>query len=156
MDLYTFFTFVIPTALITFSMDYLSDEQITHSETKLGCLQLFHHLSFLTIIILGTMFSIFTKIKLSVLFVYIFVVIFSLGGLLKNKGRCWVTVLASKMINPNKPHRKFMGGISSLMKKYTRSDEKWAYTDALVSETNKSYFIQSIICIFIIIKFIYF
>ena len=124
-----------PFILINFCLDYLSDSQITHSETELGMHQLFHHL--VATIWAGIYTLPFMSSKLTVITVSVLVSIVIQGGHLMNKDYCWLTRRVNRKINSDKPDRKWVGGdIVSLMKKYVRGDD-WAYSNMGVQKNRK-------------------
>jgi len=135
LTLYEYFIIMIPFIIFQFCLDYLSDPEITHSETKIGMYQLFHQLT--ATIWVWTFFLPFMSSRLSVLCVCILTSIVVQIGNLVNKDYCWVTRNVNKIINPDKPNRKWVGGtIDSLMKKYTRGPE-WAHSEIRTQPDNK-------------------
>ena len=93
------FSIVIVISLIHFSIDYLSDEQITSNETKIGILQIIHHL-----VITIQMFGIFVN-NLPFKIIAILTSFAIQLGYLVNNDHCWLTTMVNKLINPDKPDR---------------------------------------------------
>ena len=152
LGLYEYICVLIPFILFNFSLDYLSDSQITQHETKIGMCQLFHHLTatiWTWVILLPFMSS-----KLSVITLSILTSLVIQAGHRINKDYCWLTRIVNKTIDPNKPNRKWPGGdIGSLMKKYIRGDS-WAYSDMLPPNNTSLSTIMNVIHLFILIKII--
>lgn len=152
LDLYEYMCVLTPFLLFTFSLDYLSDSQITHSETKIGAFQFFHHL--VVTIILATSALPFMSSHLSVIVLSILVSLGVQVGYRINKDYCWLTRVVNKMIDPQKPKRKWTGGdIESLMKKYVRGDS-WAYSDMGPQNNNTLITVMNLIHLFVLIKII--
>ena len=152
LGLYEYMCVLTPFILFNFCLDYLSDSQITHSETKIGMHQLFHHI---TATIWAGVFTLpFMSSKLSVVGLSIIVSLVIQAGHRVNKDYCWLTRIVNKMIDPQKPNRKWTGGeIGSLMKKYVRGDQ-WAYSDMGPQNNTILITIMNVIHLFILIKII--
>ena len=120
---------IIPLVLVHFSIDYLSDSQISNNETKIGILQLFHHLV-LTIQMVSILFSIIPvkKIPVGIIILGIIINIVIQAGYLINNDYCWLTKMVNELINPQKPNRKWLCDVVLQIKKYIRGKE-WAYSD---------------------------
>ena len=144
LDLYEYMVLLTPIILFHFCIDYLSDSQITHSETKIGIYQFFHHIV-CNIFGLGTLMLPFVSKNKNVITVSILTSLVIQIGFLKNKEYCWLTNLTNVTINPDKPRRKWMGGdLETLFKKYTRDDE-WAYSD--IRNPNNTNLVTIVNCI---------
>jgi hypothetical protein len=128
MDLYNFISLiVIPLTIIHFALDYLPDRDVTHSETKIGIIQLFHHL--ISVIQTSGLFIVpFLNVNKSVFILLVTVSLISHMGYLKNEGRCWLLRFTNRIINPKTPDRKWISNIYSYIKHYIRG-ESWAYSD---------------------------
>ena len=114
------FSIVTLISLIHFSIDYLSDEQITSNETKIGMLQILHHL-----VITIQMFGIFVN-NLPFKIIAIMVSFGIQLGYLVNNDHCWLTTMVNKLINPEKPDRIWRVDLILQIKHYLRGSE-WAY-----------------------------
>ena len=134
MDLYTFISvLIVPLVIFHFSLDYLSDSQIKHSEVQIGIIQLFHHL--VSVIQMCGFFIVpFIKADINILITIITVSVVAQMGYLKNKGKCWVISHVNKIINPRKPNRKWISNLCSYIKSYTRGED-WTYSD-IVNDCN--------------------
>ena len=153
-DIYTFASAVLlPVSMIHFIMDYLSDEEITHSETKIGIFQYIHHL-FAAMSILSLVVLPFLRPTLSLITLNVVACLVAQIGWLKNNEYCWFWSLVNKMINPNKPNRKWTASAFSLLKKYTRSDEKWAYTNVYKADNKQAIILLLVSHLFVIIRFL--
>ena len=127
LNLYEYMVILTPFIILNFCLDYLSDSEITHSETKLGICQFLHHI--IASILTFTIFLPFMSSKLTVVSVSIIVSLVTQVGFLINKDYCWLTRYVNGIINPENPNRKWTGGdIGSLIKKYLKSSEG-AYTE---------------------------
>lgn len=124
MKLYDFVAIIlIPVILFHFAIDYLSDENITKDETKIGFLQLLHYI-FISIVFYTPFLSflLIKDLKYTILSIIILMVIQS--GFLINRDRCWYTQMVNKMTNTS-IHRKWVSDIPSFIKYYIRGSE-WA------------------------------
>jgi len=118
--------FLIPYIIFHFTVDFLSDKEITSNETIIGTLQLFHHIV-CAIYMFGIILMPFVTRKLSILFITIVTSLVIQVGYLINNDYCWLTKLVNQMINPEKIKRKWTGGdIVSIIKRYIRGDS-WTY-----------------------------
>jgi hypothetical protein len=127
MNNYEIFSlFYIPYSLIMWSIDYLSDKDITHKEMKIGIFQYLHHL-IITIINLSFMLILFYK-GITITGLTVIVMIIAQIGFLINKDKCWFLTTINKQINPDNPNRKWRADLYSLLKHYIRGDS-WAYSD---------------------------
>ena len=152
LDLYQYIAILIPFIIFNFCLDYLSDAQITHSETKLGMYQLFHHTT--ATIWTSIFFLPFISSKLSVVGLSILTSLVIQAGHRINKDYCWLTTRVNKIIDPKKPKRKWTGGeIGSLMKKYVRGDS-WAYSDMGPQNNTSIITVMNLIHLFVLIKII--
>ena len=134
MDLYTFISvLIVPLVIIHFSIDYLGDSQITHSEVEIGIIQLLHHIVSV-IQMCGLLVVPFMKVNINVMIVLISVSVVAQIGYLKNKGKCWIISHVNKIINHDKPNRKWISNACSYIKHYTRGGD-WAYSD-IVNDSN--------------------
>jgi hypothetical protein len=150
LGVYEYICIITPLVLFTFSLDYLSDSQITDSETKIGIFQFIHHI--IVTIILSTFALPFLSPKLSVITLSIIVSIIVQIGYRVNKDYCWWTRMVNVMINPDKPKRKWTGGdIESLMKRYVRGDS-WTYSDMGPQNNNTLVILLNLIHLFVLIK----
>jgi hypothetical protein len=152
-DMYTFASAVLlPFSMIHFMMDYLSDDEIKHSETKIGIFQYLHHL-FGAATVFAVVVLPFINPKLSVTAFTIIMCLFAQIGWLKNKEFCWYWALMNKMINPDKPKRKWTADIFSLMKKYIRTGENWAYTNVYKVDNTLTVLIMCLSQLFVLIRY---
>ena len=143
-----------PFILFNFCLDYLSDSEITHSETKIGMYQLLHHI--VATIWTGVFTLPFMSSRLPVVSLSILISMIIQIGHRINKDYCWLTRHVNCIINPDKPKRKWVGGdIGSLMKKYIR-DPEWAYTDMRPPKNDILINIMNSIHLIILIKIIFF
>ena len=155
MKIYDFIAiFLIPITLINFIIDYLSDENITKDETKIGFLQLLHHLICL-ICFISPFISLFVLKDLNYTLLSIILLIIVQVGFLINKDRCWYTHMVNKLkgISVN---MRWINDIPSFIKYYIRGNE-WAHGD-INPDFNHKYSMPVInICyILILMKFIKF
>jgi hypothetical protein len=125
-------------SLLSWSIDFLSDSQITQNELKIGAILFIHHIFAFTSMFFGIFWSMFfTKslhfyILTTVIFIGIYI------GFLINNNVCWMTVWVNKMINSEKPLRKWRGAEPmAYIKHYIRGDD-WAYSDLYISEKDKN------------------
>jgi hypothetical protein len=56
------------------------------------------------------------------------------------------------MINPDKPKRKWIADIFSLMKKYIRTGENWAYSDVYKVDNNLTVLIMCLSQLFVLVR----
>lgn len=153
-DVYTFASAVLlPVSMIHFMMDYLSDEEITHSETKIGIFQYTHHL-FAAMSILSLVVLPFLNPTLGLISMNVIACLVAQLGWLKNKEYCWFWTLVNNMINPNKPKRRWTSSGVSLLKKYTRSDEKWAYNDVYSVDNTSAIYLILVSQTFVLLRYI--
>uniref|UniRef100_A0A6C0I9C3 Uncharacterized protein n=1 Tax=viral metagenome TaxID=1070528 RepID=A0A6C0I9C3_9ZZZZ len=138
--------------LVFFSIDYLTDNSITHDETKIGILIFIHHLACVVAGIGSTLCLLYKNVLPSVIVIIILSTIIQTGFLINND-YCWLTKMINKMIDPSRPNRKWRGDIFSLLKHYIRGDE-WGYGD--IRYINQTSFTRSMnFCLIIyLIKFI--
>ena len=128
INLYEFISvIVIPFAILHFCIDYLSDRDITHSEVKIGIVQLLHHFILVTHVTGFTILP-FIKTNLQTAVTVILISIIAQSGWLINKDYCWMLKVSNKLIDQKRPDRKWRGEIMSLIKHYLRNDN-WAYSD---------------------------
>ena len=152
-DMYTFASAVLlPFSMIHFMMDYLSDDEIKHSETKIGIFQYLHHL-FGAATVFSAVVLPFINPKLSVIAFTTIMCLIAQIGWLKNKEFCWYWSFMNKMINPDKPKRKWTADIFSLMKKYIRTGENWAYSDVYKVDNNLTVLIMCLSQLFVLMKY---
>jgi hypothetical protein len=152
LGLYEYIGVLTPFIIFNFCLDYLSDSQITQHETKIGMHQLFHH--FIATILMCAFTLPFFSPNLSIITLSIIVSIGVQAGHRVNKDYCWLTRRVNKMIDPQKPNRKWTGGdTGSLMKKYIRGDS-WAYSDMGPQNNTLITFVTNIIHLFVLIKII--
>ena len=123
--------------IVFFSFDYLSDDQIVHSESKLGILIFIHHL-ICVIIGFGSIFCLFFSKSIFMAFLIIIISIILQIGFLINDDYCWYTIMVNKIINPLQPMRKWRGDYESLIKHYIRGDS-WGYSD--IFKINQTQFV---------------
>ena len=145
MNNYELSCLILIITLFFFSVDYLSDNQIIYSETKIGILSFLHHL-FCIILGFGSILCLFFSKSLIMAFILILVSTIIQTGFLINNDYCWYTVMVNKIINPlSLGNRKWRGDYESLIKHYIRGDS-WGYSD--IYTINQT---QFVICINIII-----
>ena len=137
LSMYELFCIIIPLAIINFSFDYLSDGQVVKDELKIGIINFIHHIFAFCSVFFGFMFGMFFTnnpyfiIMTTLIFIGIHV------GFLINDNICWMTILINKIINPEKPLRKWRGADPmAYIKHYIRGDE-WGYSDIHVSKKDK-------------------
>ncbi len=153
MDIYNFISVILlPITIIHFSLDYLSDSQITHSEVKIGISQYIHHL-FGGMCILGIGLLPFLNPTIYLIILNITVCLIAQIGWLKNKDDCWLWAYTNKLINSKKPRRKWLSNIHLQLKKYTRGSE-WAYSDVYNVNNTKTVLAMSLTQIFMLIKYL--
>ena len=147
LTLYEYFLLLTPFILFHFCLDYLSDEEVTHSETKIGILQMFHHT--IGMMVTFSLILPFLSSRLSVLIAHIIVALYIQIGHLINKDYCWLTTMVNEIIDPKKPNRKWTGTtIWSLLKKFTRGPE-WAYSE--IRKPNNLFNIVFFNCMYILL-----
>ena len=149
---YELFCIIIPLTLINFSIDFLSDGQITKDELKLGCLQILHHLVSHSSALYGTAFLFVTN---SLTFYTICITLFIIlqAGLLINNDHCWLTKLVNTIIDKDNPLRKWRGaGWEYYIKHYIRGDS-YAYSKMnSPGMDNKSILLSYVVIIIALIK----
>jgi hypothetical protein len=153
MDLYTFISvLIIPFVILHFTLDYLSDSQITHSEIEIGIIQLLHHI--VSVIQMCGFFVVpFIKVDINIMILLITINTVAHIGYLQNKGKCWIVSHVNKIINPNKPNRKWISNGCSYIKHYTRGGE-WAYSDIINDSNYKMSASVNIAHLFSLLKYI--
>jgi hypothetical protein len=156
MDFHTIITCVVVMALIFFCIDFLSDSQIQHSETKIGILQLTHHLLPNFIKIGGLLALAFGNQKslMPIAAMMIFFTLIMQIGYLINNDYCWYTRMVNKMINKDHPKRKWRSNTYSLVKHYIRGDD-WAYSDIYNADNTVEVIMVNVLVLLIIIKYVY-
>ena len=151
MDSYEIFSLIIiPFTLFFFIFDFLRDNEITKNETKIGIVQLLHHLVFtlnISGILYTTLFS--TSIPLSILLIIISTII-QIGWLVNND-YCWLTRYSNGLIGTKEINRKWIAEISSLIKHYIRGDE-WAYSEQYHRNRNTEVLLLNFMIIILLIK----
>jgi hypothetical protein len=143
--------FYIPSSLIFWAIDFLSDKNITENELKIGILQYVHHfiatiLIFVIIIFLTSKSLIFTIVS----------ILITLGvqvGFLINDDYCFYTRMVNKELNPNIPDRKWRNDIESYIKHYIRGDD-WAYSDIWNQDKTPAVIYGNVLLILQLIKLI--
>jgi len=152
MDLYEFISLIVlPLSILHFSLDYLSDKNITKNEIKIGFLQFLHH--FIAVShAAGFMMLPFFKAKLSTIVYAILVSLSAQTGWLANNNSCWLLKYINCIINQDQPNRKWRGDLFSLVKHYTRGDD-WAYSDIRNTENFQSILTMNGMHIFTLIKY---
>ena len=115
---------VIPLTIFLFSIDYLSNKDITHYELKAGIFVFLHHLLFVITANVFT-FAIISKDP-RLLLVTATINVISQAGWLINNDFCFITKFQNNIINENRPNRLWRGSPELLLKHYFRGDE-WAY-----------------------------
>jgi hypothetical protein len=148
---YQLMCFFLPISLILWIIDFLSDSYITKNETKIGIMQYIHHIIAI-IAFSGPFINIFVN-NLTMLILSIILMIGIQIGFLYNNDYCWLTIMINKMIDPNRPKRKWRGEIESLIKHYVRGDS-WAYSDIHHIDFSNSVIIINILFIFALLKII--
>jgi hypothetical protein len=153
MKTYDFVALIIlPLVLIQFSIDYLSDSQITTNETRIGILQLIHHL-ITKITFIGSIFTLFLVNDIKYISLGVIILIIVQLGFAKNNDHCWYTRMVNELIDKNKPNRKWRSDWESFIKHYIRGD-KWAYSDRFNNDATMELTMVNIIYILIFIKLI--
>ena len=154
MNTYDFVALIIlPLVIIHFSIDYLSDSQITHNETKIGVLGIFHHLV-LTIQMVSIIFAIIPgTAPVGIIILGIIISIIVQAGYLINNDYCWVTRMVNELIDSQKPNRKWLCDIILQIKKYVRGDE-WAYSDIRNVDQTGIVILSNLSFIIVLIKII--
>ena len=150
MDIYEIFSiYIIPSTLLLFGIDFLSDKQIVNNETLIGLLQLIHHL-ISTVVKIGGTTALFTKnIKILIISVIVFTI--SQIGWLMNNDYCWYTKIVNEIINPDFPRRKWISDLSLFIKKYIR-EEEWAYSEIRNNDKTRDVLTMNTIFIICIIR----
>jgi hypothetical protein len=96
--------FYIPISLICWTIDYLSDKQITKDETKIGILQYIHHLIISALNPIPLLFV--SKSMLITVLTVITAIGTQIGWLITND-ECFYISMMNKLICPEMPRRKF-------------------------------------------------
>ena len=143
--------FYIPSSLIFWAIDFLSDKNITENELKIGIFQYVHHfigtiLLFVIVIFLTSKSLIFTIVS----------ILITLGvqvGFLINDDYCFYTRMVNKEINPDMPDRKWRNDMESYIKHYIRGDS-WAYSDIWNQDKTSAVIYGNILLILQLIKLI--
>jgi hypothetical protein len=143
MDSIDIFSLIIPITLIHFAIDYLSDKNITHSETKAGIMQMIHHL-FVTIQIFGI---IPFKKRFSFLIISILTSLVIQCGYLINNDYCWLTKAFNNLINPDQPNRIWRADLPLQIKHYILGDD-WGYKDIYKVDQSKIVIISNVSYLF--------
>lgn len=139
----------IPYSLILWSIDYLSDKNITHNELEIGLMQYIHHL--FGIFNIGVIILLLTSKSISLAIITILVNLFSQVGFLINNDDCWLLTLINNKINPTMPRRKWRGEMESLIKHYTRGDD-WAYSEIRNNSATRTVLYVNILMIAHLVK----
>jgi hypothetical protein len=127
MKLYEFVAiFIIPITLFYFSIDYLTDTNITKDETKIGILQMLHHI-WCSICFSGAPIAFFVLKDLKYTTLSIILLFLVQLGFLINKDHCWWVIMINKMTNTS-VNRKWISDLNSFIKYYIRGSE-WANGD---------------------------
>jgi hypothetical protein len=127
MNLYQLFALIIiPCTLCSFSIDFLSDKDITHSETKTGLFLLLHHL--ICTIQGSAILNLFISNNIPLLIITCLITVIAQIGWIINKDHCFLTRFQNNLINSSRPFRKWRASVSMYLKHYIRGDE-WAYAD---------------------------
>jgi len=143
---------IIPFSLVFFGADFLRDKEITQNETKIGIVQLIHHLAFTTNMS-GLISSVFLTCNIKfVVFLTILSMINQVGWLL-NDDHCWLTQYANKIIGAQAKNRKWIAEVSSLVRHYIQGDD-WAYSDMRPVNRNRQVIISNGLILAILIKII--
>ena len=152
MDFYNFIsTFVLPLTITHFSIDYLSDNEITRSETKIGIIQYIHHF-IVNFNLIGVLVLPFINADLLTLYTSVLVSVIAQGGYLMNQEQCWITKYVNKLIC-GRSNRKWIADFSSFMKYYTRG-ESWAQSDVYGKIDNTlKVTIMNVLFLFVLIKY---
>lgn len=156
MNTHTIITCIIVVALIFFSIDYLSDAQIQHSETKIGILQFIHHL-LPSLIKVGGLLALAFGNQKSLMQIGALILFFGIVmqiGYLVNNDYCWYTRMVNRMVNKDHPKRKWRSNTYSLVKHYIRGDD-WAYSDIYNVDNTVEVIIVNVLVLLIIIKYVY-
>ena len=143
---------VIPFSLVFFAADFLRDKEITQNETKIGIVQLIHHLAFTTNMS-GLISSVFLTCNIKfVIFLTILSMVNQVGWLV-NDDHCWLTKYANKLIGTEAKNRKWVAEVSSLVRHYIQGDD-WAYSDMRPINRNRQVIISNGLILAILIKII--
>ena len=141
LSLHQLFSVIIPLALINFSFDYLSDGEVVKNELGIGIITLVHHIFAFCSVFFGLIFGLFFTNNPYFIILTTLIYIGIHIGFLINDNICWMTILINKMINPEKPLRKWRGADPmAYIKHYIRGDD-WAYSNIYVSKRDKVLFI---------------
>jgi hypothetical protein len=137
LELYEFLAvFIIPLAIVTFCLTYLSDDRVKRDELKIGILELLHHFMF-RVGVIG-IFILFIKCSKVVASVIVLTLIIAIIGWKLNDNYCFVTTLINKIIDPQFPYRKWVAGLEPYIKKYIRGTE-WSYGNVNNRNVNPYY-----------------
>jgi hypothetical protein len=155
MDTYEYFSIIVIFSLISFCVEFLSDSEITENELKLGFYDFLHHF-FYNINLTGVLLIPFIKNpSLMILIILICTSIVVQSGYLYNNEYCWITRGVNKLINPDKPNRKWRAGFTSSINHYLRGDT-WAYSDISPGSLDNTspVLISNVVNVLILMKYI--
>ena len=141
---------ILPLILIQFSIDYLSDAQITDNETRIGILQFIHHI-INKVTFIGSIFTLFLITDIKYVVLSVIVLMITQIGFLKNNDCCWYTRMVNTLIDPKNPNRKWLSDWESYVKHYIRGGE-WAYSERFNNDATMEITVINIIYILILIK----
>lgn len=142
--------FYIPISLICWTIDYLSDKQITKDETKIGILQYIHHLIISALNPIPLLFV--SKSMLITVLTVITAIGTQIGWLITND-ECFYINMMNKLICPEMPRRKFRNTFTSFIKHYIRGDD-WAYSKIRTTDGTIDVIVGNTIILLHLIKLI--
>ena len=146
LTLHELASIIIPLSLFNFCFDYLSDSEILADEFKIGIVNYLHHILAFSSVFFGFMFSMFFTNNIWFILMTTIIFIGIHVGFLINDNVCWMTILINKLINKNKPLRKWRGADPlAYIKHYLRGDE-WAYSNLHVCKKDKCLLVIGHIC----------
>jgi hypothetical protein len=155
MDTYEYFSLIVILSLISFSVNFLSDSEIIENELKLGFYDFLHHFFYNINIVSVSIIPFIKNPSLMILFILVCTSIIVQIGFLYNNEYCWITRGVNKLINPDKPNRKWRGGFTSSINHYLRGDS-WAYSDISPGSLNNTspVLILNVVTVLILLKYI--
>jgi hypothetical protein len=145
--------FYIPYSLITWSIDFLSDKEITKNEFEIGSKQFLHHI--ISSILVGVLILLLTSRNISITILSIIITLGSQVGWLINNDYCFYTKYISTKINPDNPDRKWRNDFSSFIKHYLHGDS-WAYSKIYNQDKTSAVIYGNVILTLQLIKIIMF
>jgi len=149
-NIYLLVVIVLLLSIIYFSIDFLSNKEITHSERKIGVLTFLHHIIFNTFGIIPLLLII--KVPFSVISFVTIGFILAQFKWIATKDHCLITEYINNLIDPEKKYYKWRATLECYIKHYIRGDE-WAFSDTRIYDRDFSIILYNIILSFLLITY---